>query len=386
MTSAPQPVAAHHHREEFLTKVRDHLSRHDRPLAFLFGAGTSCCVSRVSGDESVDSSTPLIPDVRGLTKKCRDAVKDLGSDHASGWSAIADRCSPTYQEPNVEHILSMLHMMIKTVGPSDRLAGLDHNALSQMDICIRECIAKAVDPDLEHIPPDIPHHHFARWLVETVRKLPVQVFTVNYDLLFELAFEAARLPFFDGFIGSHEPFFYSDSLLHPRWTAAPGWTRLWKIHGSVNWHRRSDDHIVRAQPRTTGEMILPTFEKYNKSREQPYVAYINQLDRFLEQDNALLVIAGFGFGDEHLNDVIIRRLESNPRAHVFAFMFSEPGRTISRMHDYATQHGNIVIAGPDTGIIAKKHGAWLSDDGSRCKMPLGDFSTLCRFLADMTSQ
>ena len=365
--------------------LRDHLSRHDRPLAFLFGAGTSCSVRcPTTGASGESTTTPLIPDVRALTTKCRDAVENLGCDYTSAWSAIEDRCRSKNGDPNVEHILSMLHMMINAIAPTEKLAGLDRKKLREMDTCIREHIAKVVT--IEQIPSDTPHHQFARWLAKTVRKLPVEVFTVNYDILFELAFEAERLPFFDGFIGSHRPFFHSDSLLHPRWTPAVGWTRLWKIHGSVNWHRcDSDNRIVRGQPDPSGEVIFPTFEKYDKSRQQPYVAYINQLDRFLGQDNALLIVAGFGFGDEHLNDVIVRRLESNPRAHVYALMFTDLRQASSRVHEYVRQRGNMVIAGRETGIIGRKHGAWIStDDAARCEMPIVDFAKLCQFLDQMT--
>ena len=308
MTTNLQNVADQHDREhnseDFLAGLRDHLSRHDRPLAFLFGAGTSCSVPRTASGAPAEPAKPLIPDVHTLTMECRDAAKDQGSEYASAWSAIADRCTSQTTDPNVEHILSMLHMMINAIAPSEQLAGLDHRELQNLDALIRKHIAKVVNPSPKAIPPDIPHHGLARWLARTVRNRPVEVFTVNYDILFELAFEAERLPFFDGFIGSHEPFFHSDSLIHPRLTLTAGWTRLWKIHGSVNWHRReSDKRIIRVrQCQPSGEMIFPTFEKYDKSRQQPYVAYIDQLDRFLSQDNALLVIAGFGFGDEHLND------------------------------------------------------------------------------------
>lgn len=378
-------VAAHHDKEAFLANLRDHLSRHDRPLAFLFGAGTSCSV-RVDGGASAQSTKPLIPDVHTLTMECRDAATTQGSEYASAWSAIADRCNSQTTDPNVEHILSMLHMMINAIAPSEQLAGLDYNKLVNLNTLIRRHIAEVVNPSPTDIPRDMPHHGLARWLAKTARNRPVEVFTVNYDILFELAFEAERLPFFDGFIGSHEPFFYPDSLVHPRLTPAPGWTRLWKIHGSVNWHRRkSDKRIVRVQRQPSGEMIFPTFEKYDKSRQQPYVTYIDQLDRFLSLDNALLVIAGFGFGDEHLNDIILRRLENNPGAHVYALMYVEPDKPFTSLYKYAERRGNVVVVAPDTGIIDKKHGAWLSND-ARCKMSIVDFSALCRFLDRMTSE
>ena len=43
-------VMNYHDKETFLATMRDHLSRHDRPLAFLFGAGTSCAVPRRTPD------------------------------------------------------------------------------------------------------------------------------------------------------------------------------------------------------------------------------------------------------------------------------------------------------------------------------------------------
>ena len=37
-------TVATHDAQKILADFRDHLARHDKPLAFLFGAGTSCAV------------------------------------------------------------------------------------------------------------------------------------------------------------------------------------------------------------------------------------------------------------------------------------------------------------------------------------------------------
>lgn len=53
----------------------------------------------------------------------------------------------------------------------------------------------------------------------------------------------------------------------------------------------------------------------------PYLALIDQLSKFIRQKSALLIIAGYSFNDEHLNDTIINALRANPSAMVLAVMF-----------------------------------------------------------------
>jgi hypothetical protein len=69
------------------------------------------------------------------------------------------------------------------------------------------------------------------WVGGTNRECAVEIFTPNYDLLFEEAFERAGFPYFDGFTGGHAPFFdppsIADDVLPARWS------RLWKLHGSL---------------------------------------------------------------------------------------------------------------------------------------------------------
>jgi hypothetical protein len=43
---------------------------------------------------------------------------------------------------------------------------------------------------------------FAAWAARTNYLTPLEVFTVNYDLLIEEAFEEFLVPYFDGFVGT----------------------------------------------------------------------------------------------------------------------------------------------------------------------------------------
>ena len=397
-----------HDAQKLLADLRDHLARHDKPIAFFFGAGTSCAV-QVPESGAGMATKPLIPDVAGLTCICQKACAALGDKYAQAWTAIEDQCKEAKPRPNIEDILSRLRMMLGAIGGADTLAGLRADELSKLEKTVRQEIARIVTLDENVIPDELPHHKFARWLVKTARQHPVEIFTVNYDILIELALETERIPIFDGFVGSYQPFFHPESLRRTELAPGANWTRLWKMHGSVTWHRVAQDgrhRVIRGKPDLSGEMILPSFQKYDESRQQPYAAYMDRLGRFLELDDALLIVAGFGFGDEHINNVIFGALENHPRTHVYALQHGEKSDNtdlIKRSH----QRRNMIVVGPETGIIGGRRSRWgvteghivveaafeatkkqqESKDGLEAtgRMSIGDFGCFCDFLASMTS-
>ena len=111
----------------------------------------------------------------------------------------------------------------------------------------------------------------------------MEIFTVNYDVLIEHALESERVPVFDGFVGSYQPFFHPDSLRRPETAPGANWTRLWKMHGSITWRRIEQEghfRVIRGAIDPAGEMILPSFQKYDESRQQPYAAFTDRLTAF----------------------------------------------------------------------------------------------------------
>jgi len=400
-----------HDAQKTLANLRDHLARHDKPIAFFFGAGTSCAV-RVA--EAGDKTQPLIPAVAGLTEISKKDASALGEKYAKAWSAIEEHCKESKQDPNVENVLSRLRMMLSAVGKSDTLSELKKDEIEKLEESVRKTIARIVTPDLSGLTGDIPHRKFTRWLIKTSRKNPVEIFTVNYDVLIEHALEAERIPTFDGFVGSYRPFFHADSLRRSESAPGANWTRLWKMHGSVTWRRIEQDgriRVVRGEPDPAGEMIYPSFQKYDESRQQPYAAFTDRLARFLEQDDALLIVAGFSFSDEHINNLIFGALENRPRTHVYALQFDELPEA-SDLVKRAYQRPNMIVIGPQTGIIGARRAPWApvespafmggafevkgdapGDDGKAAAkegaksgtMKIGDFASFCSFLESMTT-
>lgn len=112
------------------------------------------------------------------------------------------------------------------------------------------------------------------------RTQPVEVFTTNYDTLIETALEAERVPSFDGFVGCHQPFFLHESLARPESAPGSSWTRLWKIHGSINWHIevvKGRPRVVRTGAASEGEMILPSHHKYDELESNRILRFWNGL-------------------------------------------------------------------------------------------------------------
>ena len=397
-----------HDAVKTLDHLRSHLASHDKPIAFLLGAGASCSV-RVPAPNQPNETVPLIPAVSELTARCKHAVDELGSTYTTAWDTIRARCKDAGEDTRIEGILTRIHAMLTAMVDAHQLAGLTRGDLLSLDKTLRSRIAACVTPDLTPLTSDSPHHQFARWLIRSARRMPVEIFTLNYDVLIEEGLEAERVPYFDGFVGAYRPFFFPASMRHP--TAHPGasWLRLWKMHGSVTWSRIGAGprrRIVRGEPNPSGELIYPSLHKYEQSRQQPYVAFSDRLTRFLEQRDALLLVLGYSFGDDHINDLIFATLKSHSHTHVYAIQFEDPSAD-SDLAKRACRYPNLVLIGRDYGIIGSHKGAWRISDPPPAmrqllevtdiesadsvgdaaitvgKVRLGEFAMFCAYLTSM---
>jgi hypothetical protein len=386
---------------------------------FLFGAGTSSSVNVAPDTASGDrlKHEPLIPGIHGLTSVCCSAVASMGKPQETAWKTLVEQCGEDKRRANVENVLSKVRMKIDAVGPGEKLIGLDHDQLSDIERTICSAIAKSVSPAEERIPSHIPHDEFAAWVKKVSRTAPMEIFTTNYDLLLERAFEAARVPVFDGFVGTRNPFFYPECLDDDGLLPVSHWIRLWKIHGSVNWHVQDSGlykRIIRSHISESGEVILPSHRKYDESRKQPYVAYMDRLSRVLNAEHALLITCGYSFGDEHINAILYGALASRNTTNIITLQFEkleEDGDLVKA----AVQRSNLTVIGPNAGVISGIWGLWQltqsvdnktcsfmdaafdsnalpEDEGSpaaasadlRGRMKVGDFNWFCRFLNAMS--
>ncbi|MCH8080059.1 MAG: SIR2 family protein [Proteobacteria bacterium] len=231
-----------------------------------------------------------------------------------------------------------------------------------------------------------------------------------------MAFETARVPAFDGFVGTYQPFFYPECLDDEGLLPTSNWIRLWKLHGSVNWvleDRPGGKRIIRSTPTESGELILPSHRKYDESRKQPYMGYMDRLSHILNFEHALLITCGYSFGDEHINAILYSALENCNTSNIIALQFQELNED-DNLVKVAVRHSNLTVIGPNGGVIYGNWGLWQlsqpvdkktcsfmdtafdsnalpEDKGSPAavspdlmgRMRLGDFNWFCRFLNSM---
>jgi len=401
-----------HDPKNVIENLRNHLAAQDKSLAFLFGAGTSSAVNiappALPGQKR--DYKPLVPSIQPLTQRCKAATLNLGKAFSNAWERLESEC----RNVNIENILSRLHSKIDAIG-TEKLLGLTKEELDRMESTIRKTIAGAVMLKEEKIPNQLPHDDFAEWVKRSGRTVPLEIFTTNYDVLLERSLERANVPFFDGFVGGYEPFFYGDSLGQEDLLPSSRWVRIWKIHGSVNWKlvkRSGQERVIRTRPTGTGEMIFPSHRKYDESRKQPYTALMDRLGQVLSRDHALLITCGYGFGDEHINALIFSVLDNRRTSNVIALRFGELSLE-DPLVKWSKERLNFMVLGGNAGVIGGRWGIWrllnpvdvqthsfmdIAFDSDACKpdstsagleearagkVRLVDFNWFCKFLNTM---
>ncbi|MEL7589414.1 MAG: SIR2 family protein [Prolixibacteraceae bacterium] len=313
--------------------LRQTLSQDKKPVGFFLSAGCPLAVSMSEG------KWPLIPDVSGLTKYIKEEI-DKETSIAEGATKnsatayaqlLAEVVKTGITKPNIEDILSFLRGMMQISKGATDIRGFSESELERLEKLVCKKIAQKLDVNL----PDnkTPYHKLAKWVNNIERNTPIEIFTTNYDLLLEEAFEALKVPFFDGFVGTRFPFFdlraVEDGLVPNHWT------RLWKIHGSINWYLKKNKDVYRSTSLNGSDsyIIHPSHLKYDQSRKMPYLALIDRLNKFLRQNSAVLIMSGYSFSDDHLNDTILNALRANPTAMVIALLFGDLTKTTEEKTD-----------------------------------------------------
>lgn len=161
---------------------------------------------------------------------------------------------------------------------------------------------------------------FARRSVEKPR---VRLFTTNYDLCVEQAALRQNIVLIDGFSHSARQRFNRDNFQHDIVRRTPVSTKaefvdgvfhLYKLHGSIDWRRQTDDVVVRSMESRENlrpVLIYPRSSKYQESFESPYLDMFSALQASLREPDTTLIVAGFGFADDHISAPIWSALESN---------------------------------------------------------------------------
>ena len=370
--------------------IQQSLSPDKLPIAFFLGAGCPLSI-HIPPDNA-----PLIPDVSGLTKHICEVLAKL-PDYCSHFALIQEHLTGDgIASATVEDMLTHIRTLIQAAGrdtvrglTSDQLKGLDGKICALIDEAVRKKLPMKFTP----------YHQLASWVNAIARKSPIEVFTTNYDLLMEQAFEEQGIPYFDGFVGSDRTFFDPPSIelddLPSRWA------RLWKLHGSINWRQHEETRVVsRGEKIDPGErhLIHPSHLKYDESRRMPYLAMMDRLKAFMRRSPAVIILCGYSFNDQHINETLVQGLQGNPSAVCFALMHSNLDTYLNAVN-CAKRRTNLCVLARNEAVIGCQRGQWLAPadssqfassilvkndpiSGPSAEFLLGDFGKFTAFLCE----
>ncbi len=379
-TILPMSTTFKHDPIRELSEIRNQLS-YTKRLGFLFGAGTSKSMG--------------IPDIATLTNNVEDA---LNGDEKSNYQTIKKSLDKDSQ--HIEAILNQVRLIRQITKDDEKKSfdGLSGEKAKTLDKGICDEIYKII-LSAESKADLAVSKSFIGWLNWVSRDFTKEIFTTNYDLIFEKSFENLLIPFFDGFVGSHEPFFAHESLDGKSNYDRPpvSWIRLWKLHGSLGWFWKLNDdkkshRVIRLSDGAKDKfpeaelVIYPSRDKYESSRKQPFTSYFDRMKEFLLGGEGIFIISGYSFSDDHINEVLFNCLNQNNRLHILAFFFED--KPIDKIISEGKNFPNLTLIGPTKASISGLGGQWSYSKGNELvdqfwdsdKLKLGDFRVLVQYL------
>jgi hypothetical protein len=334
-----------HNPDRFMSDLRQVLSQGRKRIGILVGAGAPLAL-RVNAKNEIDpKGRSLIPGVDELTQQATSGLS------ATQTAAIASIKASLGGSANIESILSRIRLLEQALG-STVVQGLDSEGYKDLGKEVCKNIGRIVGV---YLPKERnAYSELISWITGTVRTNSVEIFTTNYDFLFEEAFERVRSPYFDGFSGGSKPFFDPVSVAGDDLPAR--WAKLWKMHGSLGW-ALEDGAVVRGHGREAAELVYPDHLKYDLTQKQPYSALFERLKSFLLTPDSLLLTVGFSFRDAHICAVLDESLAMNANTAVLAFQYQtlENEEPVVKL---ASDRPNLSVYAADGAVIGGVPGLW----------------------------
>lgn len=295
----------------------DFLKRTYKNIVVLTAAGTS-----------LDNGNNKGKTRDGLWKDCHDEIKEI----VQLLLPCNDNLKKILKNKDIESFLSHVILHEKLNGELKDKGG---ESLRQK---IEHIIASACNLTLDSVAA--PHKVFLDKITSRKANEPrVQLFTTNYDTLFEQAANEGGFVVIDGFSFTQPRVFAGKwfdldivnrdkTRLKQEESFISKVFHLYKLHGSLIWTKKEIDGKTKISQHDGKEnplIIYPASEKYESSYEQPYFEMMSRFQQALRKENTLLIVIGFGFQDKHIQNVIIEAVEQNPNFQLLIVNYNSTG-------------------------------------------------------------
>jgi len=151
-----------------------------------------------------------------------------------------------------------------------------------------------------------------------------KIFTPNYDLAFENGCEKIGVSYNNGFRGVHMRKFDPDTFQNETYIKQDSgekgkristYLNIYKLHGSISWQyaenindlynlKEISDTAKKGDFEFSSLMIYPIQTKKSYSLDLPYSELFRNFSKCLTESQNTLIVIGYSFLDEHINDII----------------------------------------------------------------------------------
>lgn len=138
----------------------------------------------------------------------------------------------------------------------------------------------------------------------------LRVFTLNYDLCLERICKPRDIQLQRGFDPNRQWSWREFDQDRNKKDAL----YLYKLHGSMDWTFEEGGLTYFDDPSAIGEAAIIFGSSYKLEYQDPFLFFIYEFRRWTLESRVMLVI-GYGFGDEHINKIILQAL-TNDRERV----------------------------------------------------------------------
>lgn len=178
----------------------------------------------------------------------------------------------------------------------------------------REKILEALKNWVQLENPKTADYYSGLKPLQRALQFPLKVFSLNYDLCVE---------------GLGEPGFRVETGFSAVGNSRWEWKRfdetnpqaefpeiyLYKMHGSINWKRDEAEDLIcvgHSGNIRPDQMQVIFGRDFKLEAADPYLFYAFEFRR-CSLDARLIVVVGYGFGDEHINKMLIQAIRSEPK-------------------------------------------------------------------------
>jgi len=288
----------------------------------LTGAGASLCARG-------ENNAKVAPSMADLWKTVE---ADVG---ANQFAAICARFPKARLGQNIEKLLSLCKVYLEL---NEDAAENDQDVAAVRTFVTQAEASILARVDFVNRQTALPAHEtYVRKIGRRgFRKARAKLFTTNYDLTLEEAARRLRFTVIDGFSHSVDQVYdrqhyEMDIVRRDGAKEAPDYIpnvfQLYKLHGSADW-RRVGAEVMRSRDSASGKPVLiyPRSSKYQEAFDPPYLDMMGAFQAALREPDTALIVAGFGFNDDHISRPIMSALESNLS---FRLVICDPGFILS---------------------------------------------------------